>query len=298
MATRQTTPSDALALLRREAGIDAAFQAFPPLVSPDYMVHIESATAADIPPEALVRAFRQLPPDSDAARATLERLFRKRGTRWDYLGPLVGYARRRSQSGELGAYTDLLQDALARILQVLPTPRGEYAERSWHSYCRRELSEAWRQRYGRRGERIPKDLLVDCDEDHLPKDLLEIPSEIAPWLPTVEENQVALIEQIARDVVDQIDDAFIRAVACASWFANERPSVSGSRETAEGEQPLTTRFKNKSRHQITRALRHADAQLAAALLAADDLVLTSGIKALLERLGGRRRSVDVQVREQ
>ena len=134
-----------------------------------------------------------------------------------------------------------------------------------------------------------KEQLVDCGEDDAPEDLLEIPSETAPWLPTVEENQVALIEQIARDVVDQIDDTFIRAVACASWFANERPLVSGARETAEGEPPLTTRFKNKSRHQITRALRHADAQLVAALLAAEDLVLTPGIKALLERLGGRRR---------
>lgn len=296
MATRQKPPAEAL--LRREVGIDAAFQAFPPLGSSQYLAHIERAAAADIPPEALVRAFRQLPPDSDAARATLERLFRKQGTRWEYLGPLVGYARRRSEGGELGAYKDLLQDALVRILQVLPTPRGEYAERSWHSYCRRELSEAWRERYGRRGERIPKEQLVDCGEDDAPQDLLEIPSETAPWLPTVEENQVAVIEQIARDVVDQIDDTFIRAVACASWFANERPLVSGARETAEGEPPLTTRFKNKSRHQITRALRHADAQLAAALLAAEDLVLTPGIKALLERLGGRRRSIDVQVREQ
>jgi hypothetical protein len=296
MATKQKTPSDAL--LRREAGIDAAFQAFPPLGSPDYLVHIESATTADIPPEALVRAFRQLPPDSDAARATLERLFRKRGTRWDYLGPLVGYARRRSEGGELGAYKDLLQDALARILQVLPTPRGEYAEHSWHSYCRRELSEAWRERYGRRGERIPKERLVDCGEGAAPQDLLEIASEIAPWLPTVEANQVALIEQIARDVVAQIDDEFIRAVAYASWFANERPLVSGVRETAEGEPPLTTRFKNKSRHQITRALRRADVQLLAALLAAEDLVFTPGITALLEELAERRRAVDMQAREQ
>ena len=202
----------------------------------------------------------------------MERLFRKRGTRWDYLGPLVGYARRRSEGGDLGTYKDLLQDAFARILQVLPTPRGEYAERSWHSYCRRELSEAWRERYGRRGERIPKERLVDCGQDDALQDVLEIPSEVAPWLPTVESNQVALIEQIAREVVAQIDDEFIRAVACASWFANERPLVSGIRET-EGEPPLTTRFKDKSRHQITRALRQADVQLLAALLAAEELVL-------------------------
>jgi hypothetical protein len=126
----------------REANIDSAFQAFPPLDSAEYVTYIGKARTVDVPPEALVRAFRQLPPDSTAARATLERLFRKTDKRWDYLGPLIRYIRRRSQREELGTHEDILQDALRRILETLSTSRGIYAERAWHSFCRWESREA------------------------------------------------------------------------------------------------------------------------------------------------------------
>src|SRR5262245_43780787 len=95
--------------VERETSIDAAFQSFPPLDAPEYVTYIWKAGTSDVPPEALVRAYRQLPPDGTAAKATLERLFRKTGRKWDYLGPLVGYIRRRSQSEELGTHEDILQ---------------------------------------------------------------------------------------------------------------------------------------------------------------------------------------------
>jgi hypothetical protein len=297
MGTRQMNQAEAV--LRREVDIDAAFQAFPPLGSSQYLAHIESAATADLPPESLARAFRQLPPESDAARATLERLFRKRGTRWDYLGPLVRYARSHSDSAKPGDYKDLLQDALARILQVLPTSRGEQAERFWHSYCRRELSEAWRARYGRRGERISPERPVECGECENPDEVLDtILTVPPPWHAIAEAPQIERIEAIAREVVEQIGDEFIRAVARASWFTNEPPSVSGSRRTAEGEPPLTTLFTSKSRHQITRARRHANAQLAAALLTAKDLLWEPNISALLERLGASDQAAHTQESEQ
>src|SRR4029078_1822061 len=131
-----------------------------------------------------------------AARATLERLFRRTGRRWDYLGPLVRYIRRRSQDEELGTHEDILQDALRRILETLPTSRGIYAEGAWHSFCRWESSEAWRERYGARGKRIPsEELLPDRgDETTEREDLLAVASEVPPWHSILEENQVARIE--------------------------------------------------------------------------------------------------------
>ena len=262
-------------------GIEEAFQAFPPLDSPEYIRHIQSIPSNMLPPEALVRAFRQLPTDGDGARATLECLFGKSGTRWNYLGPLVAYARRRA---DLDDYEDLLQDALRRIFKVLSTPRGAYAEKFWHSYCRRELSDAWRERYGRRGERLPPEKPLEYDEDGEAKDLSALASVVPPWHSTIESNQAHRIEQIARCVVDEIGDEFIRAVAHAAWFANERPPVSGVGGRGENTPPLTSTFKNKSRHQITRALRHADTQLLAALQNTKDLMWTDGLAALLEGL--------------
>jgi DNA-directed RNA polymerase specialized sigma24 family protein len=286
--------------VKREPSIDAVFQAFPPLDSPGYVAYITTAATADVPPEALVRAFRQVAPDSAAARATLERLFRKTGKRWDYLGPLVRHVRRRSQNEELGTHEDILQDALRRILETLPTSSGVRAERGWHSFCRWEEGEAWRERYGRRGERIPKEELLAerSDETAEPDDLFAVASEIPPWHSIVEDSQVAQIETIARQVAEEIPDDFLRQLALAAWFNTARPAVSGHKRSPDGTASLASLFKDKSRHQITRALRHLDAQLAAALLAADDVSWTPGVRALLERLKGNRVTLEVQVREQ
>jgi hypothetical protein len=283
----------------REANIDSAFQAFPPLDSAEYVTYIGKARTVDVPPEALVRAFRQLPPDSTAARATLERLFRKTDKRWDYLGPLIRYIRRRSQREELGTHEDILQDALRRILETLSTSRGIYAERAWHSFCRWESREAWRERHGRRGERIPpEELLVERgDETTEREDLFAVASEIPPWHSIIEDTQVARIEAIAHQVAEEIPDDFLRELALAAWFGGARPAVSGRRRASHGTESLTTRFKDKSRHQITRALRHLDAQLAAALLSAEDLTWTPGLRALLEGLRGDRGTLTVHVRE-
>ena len=69
------------------------FQRLPPLDSREFIQFIQTATVSDLPPEVLVRAFRQLPPASHTSRIVLERLFQKRGECWDYLGPVVAFAR-------------------------------------------------------------------------------------------------------------------------------------------------------------------------------------------------------------
>jgi hypothetical protein len=268
---------------------EVIFQALPPLGSDEYLGHIRSAPFSDLPPEVLARAFRQLPPQSEASKATLARLFLRRSDgSWDYLGPLVGYARRQSQMAKRDSYEDLLQDGLRRILVTLPSGRGEFAEHSWNAFCRRELSDAWRERYGRRGERYPlEEPLELSEEDDAQIDPISILSESPPWHGTVKPSKVIAIEEIAHRVISEIPDEFIRAVAVEAWFKNTRPRISGSGNNTNLERPLTVVFAGKSRFQIMRALGHANALLAAALLTDPHLELTPDLQALLTKIKAR-----------
>jgi hypothetical protein len=83
----------------------------------------------------------------------------------------------------------------------------------------------------------------------------------------------------------EIGNDFHRTVASEVWFRNSFPRVSGRSKPNE-DPPLTTVFDGKSRFQIARALRHVNAQLAAALLAEPTLEWTSDLKALLIKLKG------------
>lgn len=275
--------------LPRRLPHEETFQALPPLGSDQYLAHIRSAPFSALPPEVLARAFRQLPPQSEASKATLERLFLQRPDKsWDYLGPLVRYARRQSRMARRDSYEDLLQDALRHILVTLPTCRGEFAERSWNAFCRRELSDAWRERYGRRGERYPlEEPLELSEEDDAQIDPISILSEPPPWHGSVRPSKVIVIEDIAHKVISEIPDEFIRAVALEAWFRNKHAKISGSNEVPDEERPLGAVFEGKSRFQIMRALGHANALFAAALLTDPNLELTPDLQALLMKVNAK-----------
>ena len=272
--------------------LEAAFQALPPLGSAEYLGYIDRTSPSDLPPEVLVRALRQLPAGSLAWDATLARLFRQRETdhagqreiHWDYLGPLVTYARRQAKRGKRDDYSDLFQDALTQILKVLLTPTGAFAERAWHTFCRQQLSNAWRARYGRRGERFPREepAGIGQREDDAPDPLAEI-AAAPPWHAVTEPKSVQCIEGVARRVLGLIQDRFVQAVAEATWFNTERPRVSGRWDKGA---TLVARFPDKSRYQLMRALRHADSQLAAALLVDPDIEWTNDLRGLLKALAG------------
>ncbi len=71
-----------------EQSYEEIFQALPPLGSEEYVAHIRSAPVSLLPAEILVRAFRQLPAESEASLVTLQRLFQRRADgSWDYLKP-------------------------------------------------------------------------------------------------------------------------------------------------------------------------------------------------------------------
>jgi DNA-directed RNA polymerase specialized sigma24 family protein len=259
---------------------EEAFQALPPLDSDEYVEHILIANTEDLPPEILARAYRQVPPHSAASDETLRRLTRRHGERWEYFGPLVARARRLTNSHD--EYEDLLQDAFRRIFETLPTARGQYAEKAWFGFCYRELIDAWRERHGRRGERLKKEVAMGESEDDATRELLSLVSELPPWHEEVRVKYTEKIEDVMHRVLEEIPDRFVRAVAGAAWLGNERPRVSGT--TAKKDNlSLTEHFPGKSRFQITRALRQADSQLAAALLTELDVELNQEVRALLER---------------
>lgn len=272
---------------------DQIFQALPALGSQEYLAHVGGATKEALPPEVLVRAFRQLPPGSTGSVKTLERLLGRRADgSWEYLGPLVSYARRRSR-GNPKAHEDAFQNALQRILETLAGSRGQFAERAWNAFCRHAMIDAWRQQYGRRGERLPREEALEPGSES---------ENSKPWTGigaarriqcSMKLDKTGTIERIAKEVVAGIPDEFVRAVAQAAWFENERPQVTATGVAEDGAVPLAAVFAGKSRYQIMRALRLADAQLAATLLADQTLDLGVDVEALLTTLrarGERRRN--------
>lgn len=261
--------------------LDERFQALPPLGSDESVRYLDSAPPQELPPEVLVRAFRQLPASGIAARKTLERLFRRLPDgSWEYLGPMVKYARRKASSRKTD-YEDLMQDGLTRILRVLSGKRGQRAQTAWNAFCRQEIVDAWRERYGRRGERcIPEDQVELSDDRPVdPLDCVEVPA----WHVSLQATSIQRIEEIAEQAIARIPDDFVRQLARTVWFRNLRPKVSGN---GSGEQEsLTSLYPEKSRFQLMRALREADAQLAAALLTDPAMDFSPDIQALLHRLG-------------
>ena len=184
-----------------------------------------------------------------------------------------------------------MQDALRRIAQTIHTERGSLAERSWHAYCRRESIDAWRQRYGRRGERLPRERQAEFDPEE-EEDPLYLVCEPPAWHANADPQHVIRIDEIVQTVIPQIPDPFVRELARATWLAGKRPKVSGTTGTPREQSALTDLFPTKSRDQINRALRQADAQLAAALLADPILRLNRDAKAWLEKIrtAGKRRA--------
>jgi DNA-directed RNA polymerase specialized sigma24 family protein len=275
------------------------FQRLPPLGSDAYLAHIQSASASDLPPEVLARAFRQLPLDHPASRPTFERLIRRNAEgAWDYLGPLVARARRRSRISKHDDHEDILQDALRRIWQTIRTRRGESSERAWHAYCLRESTDAWRERYGRRGERLPRETQAEFSPEEGEEDPLSLVCEPPAWHGNADPERVVKIEEIMRTVISQIPDKYIRELATAAWLRGERPKVSRTASTPKEELALTDLFPGKSRHKLTRDLRKVDAQLAAALLTDPALHLDPDAVAWLEEIRAAGKSKARRPKEQ
>lgn len=118
------------------------------------------------------------------------------------------------------------------------------------------------------------------DEDRDPLD--PVGDEQSIWRAIIRNDQSAEIEATAERVAQGINDHFVRDVALATWFSNERPRTSG---VAKPGQLLTLqeRFPDKSRDQLNRALRKADSLLATELLSNRNLTWSDNLRAMLEK---------------
>lgn len=275
--------------------IEELFQGLPPLGSDLYIERVRTAPRRELPAEVLVRAFRQLPPNSPAARATLKRLFGRAGKQWEYLQPIARMAHRQAKTqqdqspGDEGS--DLFQDFVVHVLQKISTDRGAFAETAWNAFCWRAFWDAWRRRYGRRGEKFgpargdPQGTRRESGEDVAtgPEQLSDSDS---PWQALSHDDQSPQIEAIALKVVDGFENPFHRDVARAVLLSSERPQVSGASKPDRAP-PLTEQFPERSRDQLNRALRAVDSSFAAALLADDNLSWSDHLRKLLEKQKNR-----------
>jgi hypothetical protein len=116
----------------RAKHLNAIYGGLPPLNSPEYRAYLQRATAAELPAQVVVRAYRELirSGNTDAADATLERLL-AHDDEYRYLAPVRRLAeKRRPVSDGAVAEEDLVHATIVRILETLSTPRGAYAERA------------------------------------------------------------------------------------------------------------------------------------------------------------------------
>lgn len=242
---------------------DEVFRSLPPLGSAEYLRLLATASTEELPPEALARAYRRLAleDDTEASRATLARLLGEKNGRPEYLCPLLALAARRVPPHQRWQETlDLYHDAVALIIEVLPTARGRFAERAWGAFCRQRLADAWRKRQGRRGERTEPARAASGNDG----DPLDRIATAPPWHAAAGPDKLAWLEGFVRRTLARIPDPFIRGVAEDQWLSGTPSPISGTRGAANGRTPLTERF-GKSRFQVHRALHGARGRLLAAL---------------------------------
>jgi DNA-binding Lrp family transcriptional regulator len=199
------------------ARIDAIFKALPPLGSKNYLKHLKEASARELPAQVLVRAYRQLPPGSPEASATLVRLlgdYDKTG----YLAPVWNAARERISRRDWFGVEDLAASAIEEIVATLGGERGKGADTAWVSFCYQRVEDAYRAIVGRRGERQDPEKAepreVEDGENIDPVD--EIASEAVldtDWHGKIEANDAEWLEAFVSRELAKVPDDRIREVA-------------------------------------------------------------------------------------
>jgi len=133
--------------------LEAAYQALPPLGTPEYMAYLGSVSARPIPPEVLARAYRELrrAKQDDAAEYTLQYLLRLEDE-CSGLRQLLPEVRRRHVDRRRDVpVEDLLVATADQIVRALHTDRGEFATKNWRVFGWQRIVDACRETYGRTG---------------------------------------------------------------------------------------------------------------------------------------------------
>src|SRR4051812_20636819 len=107
--------------------VDELFGKLRPLTSPEYLEELKTASAAELPAQVLVRAYRQLQKGSPAAEATLERLLAM-DDKYGYLAPLRKAAAGRISDDDFFSEDDLVEETVREMADALGGTRGKGAD--------------------------------------------------------------------------------------------------------------------------------------------------------------------------
>lgn len=237
--------------------MDARYRALPPRDSRDYLDHLREASVEELPAQVLVRAYREAAANGweEPRKRTFERLVRETNGRFDHLGPLIRKMRSLMHPDEFERDRhDVLQETFVEMLRVLPTPRGEYAEKAWHRFAEQCLIEARRAQEGRRGERAGPKISEPVWTGGRWTDPVDeaLAAGSSPNEPDVD------VEALLTDVISRMADPLIRDVGADQWLSGDPSPISGKQRSAKGKPSLEVRL-GVSRDRVVRA---ADAVLA------------------------------------
>lgn len=237
------------------------FQKLPRLGSQDYLTHLKSASAKDLPAPVLVRAYRQIKA-GPAADATLDRLL-GHNEKHGYITPLYKAADRLVNQHDTYGVDDLVQDTIGLIVETLGGPRGAGAEKAWVKFVRQRLHDIHRGHVGRRGERRPRraEPIRDEETGEL-RDSIDLAGATrGPFHGNAEPSDMEWLEGFIERTFSKIEDERIRHVAFDMVSENRTPVSSNDPADTS---TLEHRFQ-VNRYQIYRWQRSARVLLYAAL---------------------------------
>ena len=256
---------------RPATDFDAIFADLPPLDGAKYRELLENAPTSVLPAQVLARAFRQLVAagSTKEADATLIRLVAH--DRFDYLVIVRKMAGSYVASGNYSFDADdLVQETIHEIVRTLSTPRGSLAETAWVLFIRQRFADAWRNLYGRHGQKDPEgrvEAYVDEKTGEPFDPVEETDGSSAGWHVGCRESDVPWILEFIHRVIEKIPDPLIRYVA-ADQLGDDPSPISAGRSEG-GKLPLTEQL-GLHRSKISRALKAAKIRLAADLLRQDE----------------------------
>lgn len=205
--------------------VDELFGRLKPLMSKEYLEQLRTAAAAELPPQVLVRAYRQLPADSRAAEETLARLLAT-DDKYGYLAPLRKAAADRISVDDYFSEDDLVEETIREMAQALGGTRGKGADLYWIKFIYQRLEDGYRSLTGRRGERAePVKVRRWENEEGRQVNPADVAARgEASWHGNIEGDNQEWIEKFLEREIEQIAHPQIREVA-RQLFKADPPSM-------------------------------------------------------------------------
>ncbi len=238
--------------------VDELFGKVKPLTSSEYIDQLKTASAAELPPQVLVRAYRQLPKDSRAAQATLDRLLAK-DDKYGYLAPLRKAAARRISDNDFFSEDDLVEETVREMAKALGGARGKGADLYWIKFIYQRLEDGYRSLNGRRGERADpiKVRRWENEEGRLVNPADEAARGGATWHGNIEEDNQQWIEDFVEREIEEIEHPQIREVA-RELFRADPPSMVELAERMGVDRRKIAECRDAARARLLAALKMQD----------------------------------------